>query len=119
MHSWLRPNSSDALTASCRKQLMYGIAWGANGHFDPYYTISLCGASMLTHQGRCLTFDQSADGFVRGEAQGSMYYKVSTKEDFSRLNMLCGTAINQDGRSASLTAPHGPSQQECIRASLR
>merc|ERR1712061_15525 len=33
--------------------------------------------------------------------------------------MICGTCMNQDGRSASLTAPHGPSQQECIRYSLR
>ena len=24
---------------------------------------------------------------------------------------LLGTAVNQDGRSSSLTAPHGPSQQ--------
>mmetsp|Transcript_5299 Transcript_5299/g.12032 ORF Transcript_5299/g.12032 Transcript_5299/m.12032 type:complete len:1196 (+) Transcript_5299:117-3704(+) len=119
MHTWLRPVSSDAMVASTRKQVMYGMAWGANAHFDPFYTISLCGASMLTHNGRCFTFDQSADGFARGEGQAAMYYKVSTKEDFSRLNMLCGSAMNQDGRSASLTAPHGPSQQECIRHSLR
>mmetsp|Transcript_114178 Transcript_114178/g.254811 ORF Transcript_114178/g.254811 Transcript_114178/m.254811 type:complete len:1201 (-) Transcript_114178:167-3769(-) len=119
MHTWLRPVSSDAMVASTRKQVMYGMAWGANAHFDPFYTISLCGASMLTHNGRCFTFDQSADGFVRGEGQACMYYKVSSKEDFSRLNMLCGSCMNQDGRSASLTAPHGPSQQECIRHSLR
>mmetsp|Transcript_56893 Transcript_56893/g.161497 ORF Transcript_56893/g.161497 Transcript_56893/m.161497 type:complete len:207 (+) Transcript_56893:3-623(+) len=30
-----------------------------------------------------------------------------------------GTNVNQDGRSASLSAPHGPSQQECIWGSLR
>ncbi len=29
-----------------------------------------------------------------------------------------GAAINQDGRSSSLTAPHGPSQQQ-VRRSLR
>ena len=26
--------------------------------------------------------------------------------------VLGGTAVNQDGRSSSLTAPHGPSQQQ-------
>merc|ERR1719367_1001940 len=33
--------------------------------------------------------------------------------------MFCGSCVNQDGRSASMTAPHGPSQQECIWGSLR
>merc|ERR1712107_218691 len=32
---------------------------------------------------------------------------------------VLSSCVNQDGRSASLTAPHGPSQQECIRGSLR
>ncbi|QDZ25128.1 polyketide synthase [Chloropicon primus] len=32
--------------------------------------------------------------------------------------MLRGTAVNQDGRSSALTAPHGPSQQQVMRMSL-
>merc|ERR1719277_2872206 len=43
----------------------------------------------------------------------------SSGENASKLAILCSSCINQDGRSASLTAPHGPSQQECIRYSLR
>jgi len=119
MHIYLRPAPIDAIHASARKQVKYGLSFGGNAHFDPFYTVALCGASMLTHAGRCFTFDQSGDGFVRGEGQASMYIKQSTREDYSRLNMLCGSCMNQDGRSASMTAPHGPSQQECIRASLR
>lgn len=34
------------------------------------------------------------------------------------LSWLAGTAINQDGRSSSLTAPHGPSQQAVVSAAL-
>lgn len=121
MHNNLRPVMPDESVdmASMRKQVKYGIAIGSNGHFDPFYTIALCGASMLSHVGRCFTFDQSADGFIRGEGCGAMSFRVSSKEDVARLAVLCGTCLNQDGRSASLTAPHGPSQQECIRASLR
>nr|AQS99271.1 type I polyketide synthase [Gambierdiscus excentricus] len=119
MHAWMRPELPEFKQAAFRKQIKFGLASGSNGHFDPFYTISLCGASMLTHGGRCFTFDQSADGFVRGEGCAVMHYKVSYGEDLSRLAMLCGTCMNQDGRSASLTAPHGPSQQECIRHSLR
>ena len=29
-----------------------------------------------------------------------------------------GAAMNQDGRSSSLTAPNGPAQQEVLRAAL-
>ena len=121
MHNNLRPVMPEQTKdmAAMRKQVKYGIATGSNGHFDPFYTVSLCGASMLSHVGRCFTFDQSADGFIRGEGCGSMAFRVSSKEDIARLAVLCGTCLNQDGRSASLTAPHGPSQQECIRHSLR
>ena len=35
------------------------------------------------------------------------------------LALLAGSAMNQDGRSSSLTAPHGPSQQVFIRQALQ
>jgi polyketide synthase-associated protein len=120
MHVYMRPVlNTTTMACSMRKQVELGMTFGTNGHFDPFYTIALCGAGMLTHGGRCFTFDQSADGFVRGEGTSAMHYKVGRGEDLARLAMLCGSAMNQDGRSASLTAPHGPSQQECIRLSLR
>ncbi|CAE8688915.1 unnamed protein product [Polarella glacialis] len=120
MHSWMRPTMpSQSSKAATRKQVKHGLAQGSNGHFDPFYSVALCSASMLTRGGRCFTFDQSADGFVRGEGTGAMCLRVSEKEDLARLAVLCGSCLNQDGRSASLTAPHGPSQQECIRFSLR
>jgi hypothetical protein len=55
-------------------------------------------------------------GYARGEGVGawqSMSF-LSFVEDLARA-MLCGSAANQDGRSASLTAPNGPSQQAVIR----
>ena len=33
--------------------------------------------------------------------------------------LLHGAALNQDGRSSSLTAPNGPAQQALIRAALQ
>ena len=32
---------------------------------------------------------------------------------------VLGSAINQDGRSSSLTAPHGPSQQQVVHSGLQ
>jgi len=44
----------------------------------------------------------------------------STEEEANKmLACVIGTNVNQDGRSASMTAPHGPSQQKCILASMQ
>jgi polyketide synthase-associated protein len=82
--------------------------------------VGACGASMLSHLGRCFTYDKTADGFERGEGCGMMYLNLSDKyEDvMGRLGVLAGSSANQDGKSASLTSPNGPSQQACIRQSL-
>mmetsp|Transcript_77509 Transcript_77509/g.187737 ORF Transcript_77509/g.187737 Transcript_77509/m.187737 type:complete len:1226 (+) Transcript_77509:67-3744(+) len=120
VHTHMRPDQAGQMKmGSSTKQEQYGMAMGANGHFDPFFMVGLCGAKMLSIQGRCFTFDQSGDGFLRSEGEAAMYFKNSEGEDLARLAMVCGTCMNQDGRSASLTAPHGPSQQECIRHSLR
>ena len=34
------------------------------------------------------------------------------------LVVLQGSTINQDGRSSSMTAPHGPSQQALLRSAV-
>eukprot|EP00413_Alexandrium_margalefii_P046819 CAMPEP_0204607126 /NCGR_PEP_ID=MMETSP0661-20131031/59508_1 /ASSEMBLY_ACC=CAM_ASM_000606 /TAXON_ID=109239 /ORGANISM="Alexandrium margalefi, Strain AMGDE01CS-322" /LENGTH=963 /DNA_ID=CAMNT_0051618513 /DNA_START=8 /DNA_END=2899 /DNA_ORIENTATION=+ len=120
VHTHMRPDQTGQMKlGSGGAQSKYGMGMGANGHFDPFFMIGMCGAKMLSIQGRCFTFDQSGDGFLRSEGSAGMYFKCSEGEDLGRLSMICGTCMNQDGRSASLTAPHGPSQQECIRHSLR
>jgi 3-oxoacyl-(acyl-carrier-protein) synthase/acyl carrier protein/D-arabinose 1-dehydrogenase-like Zn-dependent alcohol dehydrogenase len=79
-------------------------------------------AGMLAPDGRCKTLDVAADGYVRGEAAGVLFFQnVSTLAEPSNntLALLCGTVVNQDGRSSSLTAPNGPAQQEVIRTALQ
>lgn len=94
---------------------------GVNTLLTPMSFVGNCMASMLSHVGRCWTFDRTADGYQRGEGCAFMYIKWSGDElDFEeRLAALIGTCSNHDGRSASLTAPNGPSQQLCIRLSMR
>mmetsp|Transcript_40014 Transcript_40014/g.125970 ORF Transcript_40014/g.125970 Transcript_40014/m.125970 type:complete len:1170 (-) Transcript_40014:79-3588(-) len=118
MHTHMRPDQAGQQKLSSRQE-KYGMGMGANGHFNPFFKVGLCGAKMLSNMGRCFTFDSSGDGFVQGEGMAGLHFKLSEGEDLARLAMLCGTCMNQDGRSASMTAPHGPSQQECIRHSLR
>ena len=77
-------------------------------------------AGMLAPDGRCKTLDVAADGYVRGEAAGVLFFQnaAAVEGGAPPLALLCGTAVNQDGRSSSLTAPNGPSQQEVIRTAL-
>merc|ERR1712091_730830 len=82
----------------------------------------LLSAGMLTEDGRCKTLDAKADGYVRAEACASVLLapvSAALSGSSKAAVRLCGTAVNQDGRSSSLTAPNGPSQQQVILASLK
>ena len=78
-------------------------------------------SGMLSPEGRCKTLDASADGYVRAEACGVLLLdRLSTghRPPAGVVALLVGTALNQDGRSSSLTAPNGPAQQRVIREAL-
>lgn len=80
-------------------------------------------AGMLAPDARCKTLDASADGYGRAEAIGTVYLRAFNTMDSlatqaSGHALVLGAAINQDGRSSSLTAPNGPAQQALMRAAL-
>lgn len=88
---------------------------------NPGTFVGLSGAGMLGRTGRCKSFDNSANGYARGEAVVACVFKKGQgAEDVeNRQASFVSGFVNQDGRSASLTAPNGPSQQLCIRSSHR
>lgn len=68
----------------------------------------------LSSDGRCKTFSTAADGYGRGEGFAVCVVETvagSAAASAAALVYLHGSAINQDGRSSSFTAPHGPAQQ--------
>nr|AQS99261.1 type I polyketide synthase [Gambierdiscus excentricus] len=103
------------------KEITWGLSMGTQNILTPWSFIGLSGAGMLGRSGRCLTFDQSANGYNRGEGCGGLLLKFGEDPNDirDRLAVFVSSFINQDGRSASLTAPNGPSQQACVRGSLR
>jgi len=107
-----------APTASSRvsKALVMGISLidGLSTSF------AYCAAQMVSIAGRSLSFDESANGFVRAEGCGAVYLKRGDDEEDAQQMLACaiGCNANQDGRSASMTAPNGPSQSSCIRNSM-
>ena len=77
---------------------------------------------MLASDGRCKTFDASADGFVPGEGSGAVILKrlSDALADGDRVRaVIRGTAVNHDGKTSVLTAPNGLAQEAVIRAALK
>jgi len=78
-------------------------------------------ARMMSFDGRCKTFDASADGYVRGEGCGMVVVKRladAIADGDNILAVIKGSAINQDGRSNGLTAPNRVAQEAVIRSAL-
>jgi len=107
---------------SLRKgEIRMALAGGVNTILSPEIFIALSRAHMLAPDGRCKTFDASADGFARGEGCGVIVLKrlKDAEADGDRvLALIRGSAVNQDGPSSGLTAPNGPAQEAVIKAAL-
>ncbi len=97
------------------------IVGGSSVILSPKKYIQFSMMHALSPDGRCKTFDASADGFGRGEGCGVVVVKrlSSALSDGDRiLGVISGTAINHDGKSNGLTAPSGPRQTDVIRSAL-
>ena len=98
------------------------LAGGVNLLLTPEAFICLSKWGMMAPDGRCKTFDERADGFVRAEGCGMIALKRlsdALTADDRVLALIRGTAINQDGASSGLTVPNGPAQQALVRAALK
>ena len=79
-------------------------------------------AGMTSPTGRCHTFDELADGYVRGEGSGAVVLQrmQDAVSDQNRLHaVVCGVGAAQDGTSASLTAPNGQAQEKLYNTALQ
>jgi len=119
------------------------IVAGVNLLQVPETTMMFQRAGMINPDGRCKTLDAAADGYVRGEACGSVMLldldAVFTYGAGAGAGAGAGTGggaygsaggglvfpaevigafVNQDGRSSTLTAPNGPAQQTAMRGAI-
>ncbi|WP_289711021.1 beta-ketoacyl synthase N-terminal-like domain-containing protein, partial [Desulfosporosinus nitroreducens] len=94
------------------------IVGGVNVILTPEMHISFNKAGMLCEDGRCKTFSDQANGYVRGEGVGMIFLKKLKDVEQSGdhiYGIIRGTAENHGGRSNSLTAPNPKAQAEVIR----
>ncbi len=93
------------------------VAGGVNLILTPELSITFSQAHMLSPDGRCKTFDASADGYGRGEGAGVVILKRlsdAVRDGDRILAVIKGSAVNQDGKSNGITAPNGQAQQQVI-----
>ena len=75
-------------------------------------------AGFTSVRGRSHTFDARADGYARGEAIDAAACRLVEGLTAREATHMTGSAVRQDGRSASLTAPNGQAQQGVLGAAL-
>ena len=98
------------------------VAGGINICLTPRLYFSLSHGGMLSPQGRCKTFDKSADGYVRGEGAGVVVLKKLSAARAAGdriLGVLRSGAVNHGGAANSLTAPNPNAQAELIAKAWR
>ncbi|WP_083865551.1 type I polyketide synthase [Nocardia brevicatena] len=97
------------------------LCGAANTISDPTYPVMAGRAGVLAEDARCKTFDDAADGYVRGEGVAMIVLKRldDARRDGDRvLAIIRGSAVRQDGESAALMAPNGQAQASLMRAAL-
>lgn len=95
------------------------LAGGVNCMLDPGPFVAFSGANMLSPTGGIYTFDERADGFVRGEGCGLVLLKPLERAiaDGDRIyGVIRHSMVNQDGYTPTLTAPSGEAQQAMLEA---
>ncbi len=97
------------------------LAGGVSLILAPEHLIGICQMQALSPDGRCKTFDGSADGFGQGEGCGMVALKRLSDAQADNDNILAiiqGSAVNHDGHARTVTTPSGPAQRAMLQEAL-
>ncbi|MBO9699913.1 MAG: polyketide synthase dehydratase domain-containing protein [Sporocytophaga sp.] len=103
-------NACDSLTSGNSDLALAGGVYIMTG---PEVHIKCAQMGMLSQDGKCHTFDQSANGFVPGEGVGVVMLKRLADAERDQdiiLGVIQGWGVNQDGKTNGITAPNSESQ---------
>ncbi|WP_160128824.1 SDR family NAD(P)-dependent oxidoreductase [Kordia antarctica] len=95
---------------------------GVNALLTPDVYISFSKSGMLCEDGRCKTFSDKANGYVRGEGIGVLMVKKlkdAIRDGNQIYAVVKGTSENHGGHANSLTAPNPKSQAAVIKQAFK
>ncbi|EAU33967.1 hypothetical protein ATEG_06206 [Aspergillus terreus NIH2624] len=106
-----------ACNALWRREIDTAIAGGTNVLTNPDFTAGLDRGQFLSRTGNCKTFDDSADGYCRGEGVATVIIKrledaVADKDPI--LGLILSASTNHSAESESITRPHVGAQREIL-----
>ncbi len=104
------------------REIDYALAGGVNVLLLPESNITLSKVHALAADGKCKTFDASADGYARAEGCGVLLLKRlpdAKRDNDTILAVIKASAVNNDGKSVGLTAPNGQSQEAVMHKTLQ
>lgn len=107
-----------AVSAIRNGECSQAIAGGVNLILNAFANIASTKVGMLSPDGACKTFDESANGYVRGEGVGCVYLKklADAKRGHDTIYAVVrNTRVNHGGKANSLTAPNPQAQADLIR----
>ncbi|ASK92171.1 SDR family NAD(P)-dependent oxidoreductase [Xanthomonas campestris pv. trichodesmae] len=93
------------------------LVGGVNVIVNPVNGMRAHQAGMLSDDGRCKTFDASADGYGRGEGVAVLMLKplAAARADRDHVyGVIVGSAENHGGRASSPTAPNPLAQRQLL-----
>ena len=110
-----------ACSALWRGEVDTAIIGGTNVLTNPDMTAGLDRGHFLSRTGNCKTFDESADGYCRGEAVVTAVFKrlddaIQDRDPIQAC--ILSVATNHSAESDSITRPHVGAQQALIESVL-
>jgi acyl transferase domain-containing protein/NADPH:quinone reductase-like Zn-dependent oxidoreductase/acyl carrier protein len=105
-----------------RGEAEMALAGGVNALLLPDFYVAFSRLGVLSPDGRCKTFDERANGYVRSEGAGMILLKPLSQamRDMDPVYAVVrSTALNQDGRTPGMTVPSQSAQEALIRTACQ
>lgn len=106
-----------AVNALRNKECSIAIAGGVSLILNPHNYVITSQLGVLSPDGRCKTFDKTADGYVKGEGVAAIMLKPlkQAQRDGDHIyGIIRNTATNHGGKAQSLTAPNTVAQAQLL-----